>query len=76
MMRSDVVRSGVLPGAVAGVAGGLAFGAAMLQLGSLPTVASLVRANTVEIGIVVHMLIAAIVGAGFGMLVRDQRGHW
>jgi uncharacterized membrane protein YagU involved in acid resistance len=72
MMRSHLLRTGARPGALAGVAGGLAFGAAMVQLGNLPTVASLVRATTPEVGFIVHMAIAAIVGAGFGMLVRDQ----
>ena len=73
MRRSQLVRTGALPGTLAGVAGGLAFGAAMIQLGYLPTVASLVRTNTAEAGFIVHMIIAAIIGAGFGMLVRDQR---
>jgi len=73
MMRFPLVRTGALPGALAGVAGGLAFGAAMVQLGNLPTVASLVRANTVAVGFIVHMTIAAIIGAGFGMVVRGQR---
>ncbi len=73
MMRSHLIRTGALPGALAGVAGGLAFGAAMVQLGYLPTIASLVRANTAEVGFIVHMIIAAIIGSGFGMLVCDQR---
>jgi uncharacterized membrane protein YagU involved in acid resistance len=67
------VRKGLLPGAVAGVVGGLVFGAAMLQTGELPTIASLVRATTVEAGFVVHMAIAALIGAGFGLIAWHQR---
>ncbi len=67
------VRQGVLPGAVAGLFGGLVFGAAMLQLGFLPTVASLVRAESITTGFLVHMAIAAIVGAGFGLIAWHQR---
>ncbi len=73
MMRSHLVRNGAIPGAVAGLVGGLTFGVAMAQLGYLPTVASLVRASTAEAGFLVHMVIAAIVGAGFGMFVCGQR---
>jgi hypothetical protein len=73
MMRSPIVRRGALPGAIAGLFGGLAFGAAMGWLGYLPTVASIVRASAPQIGFLVHMVIAAVVGAGFGVLVRDQR---
>src|SRR5690349_14520569 len=58
---------------LAGLVGGLAFGAAMLQLGVLPTIASLVRASSPQIGVLVHMAIAVIVGAGFGVLVSQQR---
>jgi hypothetical protein len=63
---------GAALGALAGVAGGAAFGAAMAQLGSLPSVASLVRAQSATVGLAVHMLIAITVGAGFGLLVAAR----
>ncbi|MGH9157346.1 MAG: hypothetical protein ACRD1K_16245, partial [Acidimicrobiales bacterium] len=61
------IRREALPGAVAGAAGGLAFGAAMSELGVLPTVASIVRADSPAVGFAVHMAIAMIIGAGFGL---------
>jgi uncharacterized membrane protein YagU involved in acid resistance len=67
------VRQTLVPGSLAGLIGGIAFGAAMLELGVLPTVASLVRTDSPVIGFVVHMAIAAIVGAGLGILLR---GRW
>lgn len=67
------LRQAALYGALAGLTGGLVFGAAMAMLGVLPTVASLVRANSPLAGFCVHMTIAAIVGAGFGLLVWHQR---
>ena len=73
MRRSDVVTAGVLPGALGGVAGGLVFGAAMLELGLLPSVASLVLDDSRAVGFIVHMAIAATVGAGLGVLVWHQR---
>lgn len=60
-------------GAVAGTVGGVVFGAAMVHLGVLPTVASLVRADSAVTGFAVHLAIAAVLGAGFGLLVRNQR---
>ena len=60
-------------GSLAGWVGGIAFGAAMVELGVLPTVASLVRTDSPVAGFVVHMVIAAIVGSGLALLVR---GRW
>ena len=60
-------------GALAGLVGGIAFGAAMIELGLLPTIASLVRAESDIVGFVLHMVVAAAVGAGFGAFVHAQR---
>lgn len=72
-MSSKALADAALRGAAAGVTGGVAFGAAMVHLGVLPTVASLVRADSTGVGLAVHMVIAAVIGAGFGVLVRNQR---
>lgn len=75
MKGSDLLRGGLVPGGFAGLVGGLVFGAAMLRLGVLPTVASLVRADTAAAGFLVHMLIATVIGVGFGGLMwRQQSG--
>ncbi len=71
--RSSAISDGVIPGAIGGVVGGLVFGGAMLELGQLPSVASLVRLESSVIGYLVHMAIAAIVGTGLGLLVWHQR---
>jgi uncharacterized membrane protein YagU involved in acid resistance len=63
----------VAAGAPAGVVGGLAFGAAMAQLGVLPTVATLVGLGSSRAGFAVHVAISAVVGAGFGLMVRRMR---
>ena len=73
-MRSEALWSWVLSGAIAGLAGGLVFGAAMVELGVLDSIASVVGADdSTLLGVIVHMSIAAIVGAGFGALVWHQR---
>lgn len=70
---SGLARHAILPGALSGLVGGIAFGAAMVELGVLPSVASLVRADSPLVGFIVHMSIAAVVGAGLGILLR---GRW
>ena len=77
MMRRVAVRRGgvggsAAAGAVAGIAGGLVFGAAMASAGTLPTVASIVRADSAGVGFALHMVFAVVIGAGFGLLVAHQ----
>ncbi|WP_214317738.1 hypothetical protein [Nonomuraea sediminis] len=62
----------MIRGAVSGLVGGLVFGAVMAQIGFLPTVAAIVRTDSVALGFAVHMLFAAIIGAIFGLLVERQ----
>ena len=72
MMRSDMVSRGLVPGAMAGVVGGLALAAVMVRVGSTPT-AALVHADAAAAGFAVRLSIAALIGAGFGLLVWQQR---
>ena len=73
MSRTVVVPGGAGLGAVAGAVGGLGFGAAMIELGLLESIASLVRAQSPVLGFIIHLAIAALIGSGFGMLVWHQR---
>ena len=73
MTWSEVLRTGILPGALAGLAGGVVFGVTMSELGLLPTFAQLVRVDPPAVGFVVLVAVAAIVGGGFGVLVCYQR---
>ena len=50
MSRSDFLTSGVLAGALGGIVGGFVFGAAMVEQGSLTSVASLIRVESAAIG--------------------------
>jgi uncharacterized membrane protein YagU involved in acid resistance len=65
----DLIMTGVIPGAVAGLSGGLVFGLAIVELGDISSIASLVRAESAWVGFVIHMLIAATIGMGLGILV-------
>lgn len=66
-------RGTLAAGAVAGLVGGVVFGAAMAALGTLATVASIVRADSPVVGLIVHLAVAALVGIGFAVVVADQR---
>lgn len=72
-MNSSIPTRELRLGALAGLVGGLVFGAAMVQLGMLPTIASLVKADSPVVGFALHMIVAAMIGASFGVLVRYQQ---
>ncbi len=61
-----VVRTGA--GVLAGLAGGVIFGALMHATGALIDVARLVDGNSLFVGWAVHMAIASFVGITFGLL--------
>ncbi|RME47876.1 MAG: hypothetical protein D6791_04745 [Chloroflexi bacterium] len=68
----DAAQSAVA-GAVAGLLGGLFFGEALAYQGQLPLVAGLLRTANPWVGFTVHMLIAALVGAIFGVFVARYK---
>jgi hypothetical protein len=59
-------------GALAGVVGGLLFTIIMLRIDELPTVARLIGASSPWTGFTVHLAIAEIVGASYGLLFARQ----
>ena len=59
-------------GMIGGIAGGIAFGILMGIIGMLPMVAKLVGSGSAVVGFGVHLVISALIGAGYGVLVRDR----
>lgn len=59
-------------GVLGGLLGGLVFTVVMIQIGFLPTVAALVGSTSVWVGLVVHLAIADVIGASYGLLFRRQ----
>src|SRR5262249_28822823 len=59
-------------GAAAGVVGGLLFTVVMVQIGFLGTVARLVGSTSPTVGVAVHLSIAVLIGASYGLLFRRQ----
>jgi len=55
-------------GAFAGLIGGLIFTIIMVRLGILPAIARLVGASSPWSGLIVHLVIANLIGASFGLL--------
>lgn len=56
-------------GALAGLVGGLAFGALMAMMNMLPMVGMLAGSESPLVGFGIHMLISAAIGASYGGLV-------
>lgn len=63
--------SSLVRGALAGLVGGFIFTAMMLVLGMMPMIASLIGSSSPLVGFIVHMNIAAIIGAIFGVLYGE-----
>jgi uncharacterized membrane protein YagU involved in acid resistance len=59
-------------GAVAGLVGGLLFTIIMVRMDQLPTVARLVGSSSPWTGFSVHLIIAEIIGASYGLLFARQ----
>ncbi|MEO6571507.1 MAG: hypothetical protein ABIO83_08160 [Ilumatobacteraceae bacterium] len=67
------LRGAVLPGALSGIIGGAAFGASIIETGALRTIASIARTDSAAVGLCIHIVVAIVVGIGFGLLVWFQR---
>jgi len=61
---STSLRNGIL----AGLAGGVVFGIMMAMMGSLTMIASMVGSSSAIVGFLIHMMISAIIGAGYGFV--------
>lgn len=61
-------------GALSGMVGGLLFTVVMLRINDLPAVARLVGASSPWTGFSVHLVIAEIIGASYGLLFA-RRSH-
>ena len=72
MMQAEIVRKGLVPGVFAGLIGGVISGVALSQIGALPATASLVHSDSAVVDFVIHVVVAGIIGAGFGVLVWHQ----
>ncbi len=59
-------------GGIAGLAGGLVFGAMMQMMGMIPMVAMLVGSTSTAVGWAVHLAISFAFGVGFGAAVTPQ----
>ncbi len=65
-------RRDLLIGTLAGLIGGLAFGWALQSQGMMVDGAGLLGLNSAGAGFILHLILAALLGAGFGALFRYQ----
>ena len=73
MNTSQVLKNGVLPGGLAGLAGGLVLAGAMYELGRLDIFGQLAGLISQLAGLILVLAVSALLGAGFGVLVWYQR---
>ena len=64
----------IVAGALAGIGGGLVFGAIMGMMGMLPMVGMLVRQENAVVGFIVHLAISAFIGGVFGVFAARFTG--
>jgi hypothetical protein len=64
--------SALVRGAAASVIGGLLFSIVMLMTGTLPRVARIVGGTSPGVGFAVHLIIAALIGATYGVLFHHE----
>lgn len=64
----NVKTKSIIPGAMSGIVGGMVFGMMMGMMGMLPMVAKLVGSHSAMVGLVVHLMNSALIGAAFGLL--------
>jgi hypothetical protein len=65
--------SRAVSGTIAGIAGGIVYGMLLAMMGMLPVVAMLVDSNSAVVGGLVHLAIAAGLGALFGAAVPAKK---
>jgi hypothetical protein len=63
----------ILNGALAGLLGGAVFGAMMGMMGMLPMIGKMVGQPNAVVGFAVHMVISAVIGATFGIILDRAR---
>ncbi len=59
-------------GAIAGIAGGVVFGAMMGMMGMLPMIGQMAGSPTAAAGFFVHLIISAFIGGSFALLFRSR----
>ncbi|GGM18043.1 hypothetical protein [Deinococcus aerophilus] len=67
-MNTNNLRAGVL----GGLAGGLVFGMMMALMGMLPMIAGLVGSSSALVGFLVHLVISALIGLGFAVVLGGR----
>jgi uncharacterized membrane protein YagU involved in acid resistance len=72
MDQHSVLKGALLPGAAAGLTGGLLLAIVTIQLGQIVTVGSVLTAESPFINLLIDIIASLIIGAGFGLLVWRQ----
>jgi uncharacterized membrane protein YagU involved in acid resistance len=71
---SSALVTRIWQGIVAGLAGGIVFGALMAMMGMMPMIAMLVGSSSAAVGWLVHLVISALYGVLFALIVPTTLG--
>ena len=66
--RESALSERLVRGGIAGIAGGVVFGVLMAMMEMLPMIAGLVGSSSAVVGLVLHFVFSAIIGAGYGLV--------
>ncbi len=70
------IARAIFVGGLAGLVGGWAFSAWFVQNNAFIIIAGIIGSDSSSVGVILHYIIAAIIGASFGLLFqRDVRGY-
>ncbi|WP_322489013.1 hypothetical protein [Chloroflexus sp.] len=70
--QQQSVSQRIIAGVIGGLVGGVVFGMMMAMMGMLPMIASMVGSSSAVVGFLIHMVISAIIGTGFGLFLGGQ----
>lgn len=73
---AGIQTESLVHGVVAGLVGGSVFGVQMAVGGVLPMVAQMVGSENVVVGFILHLIISAVIGATYGLIVPRLPGGW
>jgi len=73
MNQHSVLKDALLPGAAAGLAGGLLLAITTTQFGQIVTIGSVLMAESPFMNLLTTIIASLIIGAGFGLLTWRQR---
>ena len=75
-IAAGIQTESVIQGVVGGLVGGSVFGVQMAVGGMLPMVAQMIGSQSPVVGFILHLVISAVIGAGYGVIAPRLPAGW